>query len=600
MTITINKEPGGRILELGGGQNRHPASDVNVDVRPGPGVDFVANFEDHLPIRDRDFEGVFCQYALEHISYPKLPRFLKEVLRVLKPGGKAVFVVPNTLAQLNWIQNNPQGWDNKDLFTAASELLFGTLDYPENSHKAFLSPDIATKLFTEAGFENIVIQEYNERLTDMCVSAARPLTPLVEEVASQPAPVVETKLPVEDKTPAYTRPELFDKHYFDGGKKVGGYANEGYRDFPVHEITVRHILERKPASVLEIGCARGYLLKRLQDRGVPCVGMEISKHCLLTRATDIIHCHDMCDTPWPLRETNPNKFDLCFSIAVMEHIPEKFLPAIILEMKKHCERGLMGIDFGHKDDGFDKTHCTLRPKSWWEAKFKEFDFPCEVVDKELLEAGPFPEDVLKGDGKNKINVGSFTAMFHNGWTNIDQHDLRQWAAGQGYNFCHLDVRQGMPFNTGSVDLIFSSHFLEHLTYKEGLTFLRDCRRVIKPDGALRIMVPDAHLLTDMYIRERGECGLAQFDELNHGCAEAPTPAAKLWALLHEGHSSCYDQETLRDQLIRAGFMVPNCASWFRQALVEWHNYAARKQIVTEVIEPLPSLSLIMEAVPEVG
>ena len=39
--ITLQVAPGQRILELGGGQNRNPGCAVNVDVRPGLGVDFT-------------------------------------------------------------------------------------------------------------------------------------------------------------------------------------------------------------------------------------------------------------------------------------------------------------------------------------------------------------------------------------------------------------------------------------------------------------------------------------------------------------------------------------------------------------------------------
>jgi SAM-dependent methyltransferase len=39
-----------------------------------------------------------------------------------------------------------------------------------------------------------------------------------------------------------------------------------------------------------------------------------------------------------------------------------------------------------------------------------------------------------------------------------------------------------------------SHFLEHLTYSEGLAFLKEVRRVLRHDGIVRIAVPDAALL----------------------------------------------------------------------------------------------------------
>src|SRR5258706_6437358 len=45
----------------------------------------------------------------------------------------------------------------------------------------------------------------------------------------------------------------FDRDYFNGGAKVGGYAHEGYWDYPVHWTPFRKVMELKPESVLEIG-----------------------------------------------------------------------------------------------------------------------------------------------------------------------------------------------------------------------------------------------------------------------------------------------------------------------------------------------------------
>ena len=131
--ITLNKQPGQRILELGGGGNRHPQADCNVDIRPAPDVDFQCNLEEPLPINDQDFDAVFSQYCLEHLSWRKVPDFLKEVLRVLKPGGKAIFVVPNTFIQLEWASSHPGGWDGKDFFQSVSCVLYGDQDYPKST-----------------------------------------------------------------------------------------------------------------------------------------------------------------------------------------------------------------------------------------------------------------------------------------------------------------------------------------------------------------------------------------------------------------------------------------------------------------------------------
>ncbi len=589
MSVTINKPAGYRILELGGGANKNPVTDVNVDCRPGPGVDFPADFTEPLPIKSDEWDSVLCFFCIEHLPYPKLPLFLSEIFRVLKPGKMAVLSCPNTEAQLKWIQEHPEGWDGNDFFTSASCKLFGDqqhsaregeANYSADSHKSYLSPSIVMDLFTQTGFVNVMVQPYGERATDLLIQASKP----AGSVEATPAPV-EAPIVVEGgkwELESVPREELYGRHYFDGGTRYGGYPAPGYRDFPCHEITARHILNRKPSSVLELGCGRGYVLKRLQDAGIEARGIDISKHCFLTRTAEKVSIADLCEIPWPqatLREMP--MYDLCFSIGFLDHIPEDRLPAVITEMERTCQRGLHGIDCGPPN--FDRTRCTIKPIEWWREKLPKTH---EVYQQHELEQGELPPDYLMGDGKVKLNIGSFTTMFHHGWENIDVHNLGDFATAHKYKYRMLDVRSGLPHATSSVDLIFSSHMLEHLDYVEGMRFLKDCRRVIKGNGVMRILVPDAAKLMEMC--RDGELG--QFDELNDGCANSPTATGKIWALLHEGHRSSYDAETLCGMLREAGFIAMQ--THFRTCLSE-----VGYQILRETVELLADISLIVEATP---
>lgn len=59
-----------------------------------------------------------------------------------------------------------------------------------------------------------------------------------------------------------------------------------------------------------------------------------------------------------------------------------------------------------------------------------------------------------------------------------------------FNYLNADLRNGIPFENDSIDGILASHFLEHLDAQESLKFLRECLRVLKPSGILRLSVPD--------------------------------------------------------------------------------------------------------------
>lgn len=116
----------------------------------------------------------------------------------------------------------------------------------------------------------------------------------------------------------------------------------------------------------------------------------------------------------------------------------------------------------------------------------------------------------------KLNLGCGLAV-HRGWINIDGslnamiagwprivHSIayRLSGANRYYGFpeydrllseClffHADLTHGIPAPDGSADFIYSSHFLEHLYYKDAEKLLSECHRVLKPGGVLRICVPD--------------------------------------------------------------------------------------------------------------
>lgn len=56
-----------------------------------------------------------------------------------------------------------------------------------------------------------------------------------------------------------------------------------------------------------------------------------------------------------------------------------------------------------------------------------------------------------------------------------------------------------PIEPGSVDVVFSSNFLEHLPSKgDVLRTLRECRRILKPDGTLIVLMPNIRYLAGRY------------------------------------------------------------------------------------------------------
>ena len=81
-----------------------------------------------------------------------------------------------------------------------------------------------------------------------------------------------------------------------------------------------------------------------------------------------------------------------------------------------------------------------------------------------------------------VNFGC-GSIAHPHWVNFDLHPTVAYARA-------VDVRQSLPLATGSVDMCYSSHLLEHLSAREAAGFLREQHRVLKRHGLIRLAVPD--------------------------------------------------------------------------------------------------------------
>lgn len=75
-------------------------------------------------------------------------------------------------------------------------------------------------------------------------------------------------------------------------------------------------------------------------------------------------------------------------------------------------------------------------------------------------------------------------------------------------FCRLndiywaDVRKGIPLPDNSVDVVYTSHMIEHLDNREVDLFLKEVRRLLIKGGVLRIVVPDFRKLVQSYLKNQ--------------------------------------------------------------------------------------------------
>jgi predicted SAM-dependent methyltransferase len=99
--------------------------------------------------------------------------------------------------------------------------------------------------------------------------------------------------------------------------------------------------------------------------------------------------------------------------------------------------------------------------------------------------------ILSEHQEVKLEIGSGERIGSNGWVTLDQNDT-----------CDIkwDLVNGIPFPDESVGIIYSSHLLEHFTFKEIQVLLAECKRVLKQGGTISVSVPCAKFFIDAYVR----------------------------------------------------------------------------------------------------
>ncbi len=98
----------------------------------------------------------------------------------------------------------------------------------------------------------------------------------------------------------------------------------------------------------------------------------------------------------------------------------------------------------------------------------------------------------------KLHIGVGPAYsFLPGWLNVDYYPTLS-------HIVFLDATRPFPFPDNTFDYIFSEHMIEHITYHEGLFMLRECYRVLKPNGKIRITTLDLEMIVGLYKQPKNE------------------------------------------------------------------------------------------------
>jgi predicted SAM-dependent methyltransferase len=124
-----------------------------------------------------------------------------------------------------------------------------------------------------------------------------------------------------------------------------------------------------------------------------------------------------------------------------------------------------------------------------------------------------------------------------------------------------NLNKRFPWADSSIDIIYSSHTLEHFSKEEGRRLLAECHRVLRKDGIIRIVVPDLRYDVDEYIAGRTKAD--DFVENLHVLYSTSNNALKrhLYTFIQFQHKCMYDTPRLLAILSETGFEAASRAAF---------------------------------------
>jgi predicted SAM-dependent methyltransferase len=127
------------------------------------------------------------------------------------------------------------------------------------------------------------------------------------------------------------------------------------------------------------------------------------------------------------------------------------------------------------------------------------------------------------------------------WVNVDGAEDRSVQA-------LVDFSRPLPFDDGVFDGVFCEHVLEHFTQADGERLAREVKRILKPGGVFRVIVPDAEFVLRSYFEAPDALAAARA-----GSEGTAMEAVNAYFRQRYEHQFMYDWPTLSLTLRRAGF-----------------------------------------------
>jgi SAM-dependent methyltransferase len=179
---------------------------------------------------------------------------------------------------------------------------------------------------------------------------------------------------------------LYDEEYFERGEETGKSCYKNYRWIP--ELTLpfcKQIVEQlnieEDESILDFGCAKGYMVKAFRLLNRDARGVDISEYAIESAPVEIKRF--VCLTDENCTDLDGH-YDWVIAKDTLEHISYNKIDNVLKRLRVICDKMFCIIPLGdgekyiESDNNVDVTHFIKESLEWWNTKFENTGF---VVEK---------------------------------------------------------------------------------------------------------------------------------------------------------------------------------------------------------------------------
>jgi predicted SAM-dependent methyltransferase len=169
--------------------------------------------------------------------------------------------------------------------------------------------------------------------------------------------------------------------------------------------------------------------------------------------------------------------------------------------------------------------------------------------KSRLNDGKMIRTYLDNHQVKKLHIGAGEHVLR-GWLNSDLYPYQR-------EVIYFDATKVFPFEHRTFDYVFSEHMIEHVTFTQGLDMLKECHRVLKLGGKIRVATPDLLFLIELYKVSKTPLERAYIEWAVDTQVQGAFSYKDTYVINNFfrdwGHKFIYDEKVLREALENVGF-----------------------------------------------